>query len=233
MGDVILRIEKLSKHFKDLLVINEWNLEVERGESIAILGPSGCGKTTFLRILSELEKPSSGRIVSNYQKLGFVFQESRLIPWKSVEGNLRFVSESVKKISEVIKKMKLDGFEDYFPINLSGGMKQRVNLARALVVKPDLLILDEPFFSLDLATKVDIMKDIFFLHQNEKFTMITVTHDVKEALYLADRVLILSNRPSHILKELKLDLNEKERCLSDHAFTALEGEVIKEVLLAE
>lgn len=231
MGNIILKTEKLSKYFGELLVIDQWDLNVEQGESVAILGPSGCGKTTFLRVLSKLERPSSGKVISNYRKIGFAFQEPRLIPWKNVEDNLKFVCGDKKKIEEVIEKMKLGGFEGYFPINLSGGMRQRVNLARALVIKPDLLILDEPFFSLDLAIKVDIMKDIFFLHQREKFTMIAVTHDVKEALYLADRVLILSNRPSRILKEFKVILNEDERCLSNHVFTALEGEVIKEILL--
>lgn len=233
MGNVVLKAEKLTKRFENLLVIDQWNLRVKQGESIAILGPSGCGKTTFLRILSNLERASSGNIISNYQKIGFVFQEPRLIPWKSVKDNLKFVVEDEEKTKDAIEKVKLNGFEDYFPISLSGGMKQRVNLARALAVEPDFLVFDEPFFSLDLTIKVGIMKDIFSLHQNEKFTMITVTHDVKEALYLANKVLILSKRPSRILKEFKVNLSEKERCLSSHVFTALEGDLIREILFHE
>ncbi len=232
MGAHVVKVENLSKRFGDLLVLDKWNLEVFESESVALLGPSGCGKTTFLKILAGIEESSEGMVRSNFEKLGFVFQEPRLIPWRSVKDNLRFVCSDEKKIEEIVEKMGLIGFENYFPSEISGGMKQRVNLARALSIIPDLLILDEPFFSLDLPIKVGIMRDLSVLRRKEGLTMITVTHDVKEALCLADRILILSNRPSRVLKEFKVDLKDEERKLSSRAFTDLEGKLV-EILLAD
>ncbi len=230
MGDIVLNAEKLEKKFDDLSVIDGWNLKVEKGERVVLFGPSGCGKTTFLKIVAGLEEKSSGSLDIDYERIGFVFQEPRLIPWRNVKRNLSVVLEDDEKIVQILKKTRLEGFEFYLPSQLSGGMKQRVNLARALLVDPDLLVLDEPFGSLDLPIKLGIMQDINSLWEAEKFTVLMVTHDVKEALYLGNRVLLLSKRPSRVLKEFRVNLSRKERNLSSPVFATLEAQLIREIL---
>ena len=230
MGTFTLKVQNLSKKFGKLSVIEKWSFDVKRGEKLTLFGPSGCGKTTFLRIVSSLEEPTFGEIQISSQKIGMVFQEPTLIPWKNVIDNLRFVRKNDEKIRNILKKMNLSSFETYFPSSLSGGMKQRINLARALLINPELLILDEPFFSLDLATKMEIMKDIKRVHEKIGFTLLMVTHDVKEAIYISDRIILLSPRPSRILKEFPISLKDEERDFSHPSFITLEGEFIKEIL---
>lgn len=230
MGNLILNSEGLSKEFDGLSVIGGWNLKIEKGERVVLFGPSGCGKTTFLKIVAGLESGSSGTLEVDYKKIGFVFQEPRLIPWRTVRRNLSIVLEDDGKIADILVKTRLEGFEGYLPSQLSGGMKQRVNLARALLVDPDLLVLDEPFGSLDLPVKLGIMEDINTLWKDRGFTVLMVTHDVKEALFLGDRILLLSKRPSRIVKEFGVSVPEDERDLSNPAFTANEAELIKTIL---
>jgi NitT/TauT family transport system ATP-binding protein len=198
-----INIRSLCKSYGTLPVIDHWNLQIKQGERLVLLGPSGCGKTTFLKIISGLEKPGSGSIEHLPLKIGFAFQSSRLIPWHSVKNNLLFVNEN-GDYQEILARLGLAGFEDYLPSQLSGGMRQRVNLARALITRPDLLILDEAFRSLDWGVKTRIINDINQLWQKETFTLIAVTHDPREAFLLADRVIILSSRPARILKEIDL-----------------------------
>ena len=199
-------IKNLCKSFDDLQVLDNWNLSIAPGERVAFLGPSGSGKTTFLRILAGMEAPTSGLLQRNTYKIGFVFQEDRLIPWRSVKDNLLFVDEN-GDYQDVLAHVELDSFEDYLPADLSGGMKQRVNLARALLNHPELLILDEAFHSLDLGVKFRLMETIVNRWQEEKFTLICVTHDPKEALFLADRIILLSPRPAKILEEFPITSN--------------------------
>ncbi len=233
MGTFALKVKNLSKRFGRLQVIKNWNFEIKRGERVALFGPSGCGKTTFLRIVCGLEKPTSGELHSLYTKVGMVFQEPTLIPWKNVIDNLRFVKKDDEKIEEILNEMGLATFKYYFPSSLSGGMKQRVNLARALLVNPELLVLDEPFFSLDLSIKLKIIRDIQKIHEKNEFTLLIVTHDAKEALYLSDRIILLSSRPSRVLKEFKVSLSSDERDFSNPSFIEMEGIFIKEVLSNE
>ncbi|MDD2510837.1 MAG: ABC transporter ATP-binding protein [Syntrophomonas sp.] len=219
-----LEVRSLHKSFGALSVLNNWNLTIQESERIVLLGPSGSGKTTFLRLIAGLEKPSSGEIELSSQQMGFVFQEPRLIPWRTVEDNLLFVNDK-GDISGILEKLRLSGFAGYFPAQLSGGMQQRVNLARALLVEPDLLILDEAFSSLDLPVKTSIMKDINLHWQEKHFTIIAVTHDLKEALFLADRIIILSPAPSVIARELPVALGEM-RSFSSPEFLRLEGQLL-------
>jgi len=221
----VLEVKDLVKRYGKLLVLDRWNLKVSKGERIVLLGPSGCGKTTFLKIIAGLESYDEGELFLNFKNLGFVFQEPRLIPWRTVKKNLLFVSDDEGKIKEVLKMVKLVGFEGHLPSQLSGGMKQRVNLARALLNDPDLLILDEPFSSLDLPVKLKIMDDIVELWKESNFTLLMVTHDVKEAVYMGDRILVLSERPSRIIEEITLSFHG-DRML-DERFLKIEAQIIR------
>lgn len=229
MGN-ILEVNDLSKSFGNLKVIDGWDLELKKGEKLILVGPSGCGKTTFFRIVSGLEKATSGSVTVFAQKVGYVFQEPRLFPWRTVFDNLKIIRDDEKKIKEVIKMMSLEGFEELIPSKLSGGMKQRVNLARALLVEPDLLILDEPFSSLDLKIKLAIMKDIEELWLKYNFSILMVTHDIKEAIFLADRVTILSPRPSKILQTFYINLDITERDITNRRFLELESRITKFII---
>jgi NitT/TauT family transport system ATP-binding protein len=226
----ILKVSNLSKNYGNLQVINGWDIELEEGEKVVLVGPSGCGKTTFFRIISGLEKATGGTVDVFAQKVGYVFQEPRLFPWRTVFDNLRIIRDEEDKIEEVIKMMSLEGFEQLIPSKLSGGMKQRVNLARALLIEPDFLILDEPFSSLDLKIKLAIMNDIEKLWSKYKFSLLMVTHDLKEAIFLADKVIILSSRPSKILRTFDINLEMNERDITDRHFLELESKITRFII---
>ncbi|ABR30737.1 ABC transporter ATP-binding protein [Thermosipho melanesiensis] len=207
---MLLIIKNLNKSFNSLKVLDNINLEIKKGEKISLLGPSGCGKTTFLRIIAELES-YDGNIQKNYQKIAYIFQEPRLIPWKTVFKNLEFVENHPEKINQILSELKLLQFKDFHPNKLSGGMQQRINLARALIVEPELLLLDEPFSSLDIHIKWKLIKDINKQISKKNITSILVTHDIKEAISLSDRILVLSNRPAKIIKEYSTSqINEEQ-----------------------
>jgi NitT/TauT family transport system ATP-binding protein len=222
---VCISINHVSKSFDDLKVLDNWSLTINKAERISLLGPSGSGKTTFLRLIAGLEAPDSGKISSNIDKTAFVFQEPRLIPWRNVRDNLLFVRKDAD-VPKILKELRMDGFEEYFPAQLSGGMQQRVNLARALVTEPDLLILDEAFTSLDLPVKLGIMQDLLNHWRKKRFSIVSVTHDLKEALLLSDRILILSQRPAHIAHNFPVEL-EGDRSFSDPKLLQLESKLLE------
>lgn len=224
MGNLIV-ITNLAKSFDDKKVLDNINLSICKSERAALIGPSGSGKTTLLRIISGLEIPSQGTVQIHTRNIGYVFQEPRLIPWRTVEQNLLFVNPDAE-LEDILAKLRLKDFKNHYPHQLSGGMKQRVNLARALITNPDLLILDEPFSSLDLPIKLEIINDVLLQWQERKFTMILVTHDLKEALLLADRIIILSSSPGRIIKDLTVDLNPVNRKISDPALLSIESDIL-------
>lgn len=223
--DSIIRITNLEKSFKDNKVLHNINLTIRKSERLAILGSSGAGKTTLLRIISSLEKPTNGEVIINSQKISYVFQEPRLIPWRTVEENLLFVNGEANLI-EILELIKLTPYKNYYPHQLSGGMKQRVNLARALITKPDLLILDEAFSSLDLPIKLEIINDLATHWQEQQFTMIIVTHDPKEALLLADRIVILADKPAMIKQDLFIKLDNENRKISNPNLLKIEADIL-------
>jgi len=221
--DEYLKIDKLSKSFivdgEQLKVLNNINLSIKSGEFICIVGSSGCGKSTLLRIISGLETEYSGDVILNNKRIvkpgldrGFVFQEPRLFPWLTIEGNLMYALQEKNKqekknnVKKHIELVGLEGFENVYPHQLSGGMAQRASIARALINRPDILLLDEPFGALDAFTKIQMQKEMLRIHSAEKSTMILVTHDIDEAVYLADRIIVMSSRPGSIKEILPVNL---------------------------
>lgn len=220
-----LKIDQVSKSFGDLQVIDRWSFNIEPGERLAILGPSGSGKTTFLRMIAGLEAWTGGRVEVSKSRVGFVFQEPRLIPWRTVQQNIHFVNQA-GNVDDMIARLRLSGFEEYLPSQISGGMQQRVNLARALIVDPHLLILDEAFGSLDLRVKLSIISDIIDQWMEKHFTIVAVTHDLKEALCIADTILIISSRPSRIIQRFPVPLIKGHRAFNDPNLLKLESELL-------
>jgi NitT/TauT family transport system ATP-binding protein len=206
---------------EDIEAVREINFKVEDGEFISIIGPSGCGKTTLLRIISGLEKPSTGKIFLQgkemekpYGQVGLIFQEYALFPWRTVIDNIDFSLE-IKKVPKekrkemakfYLKKFDLDGFENKFPKELSGGMKQRVAIARTLVSEPELLLMDEPFGSLDSQTRNSMQTFLLKVWQETGKTILFVSHNIDETVFLSQKVFGLSKRPGRIKLVLDIDL---------------------------
>jgi NitT/TauT family transport system ATP-binding protein len=219
-----VRLAKLSHQFSlrgaALPVLDLIDLAVEPGEFVALLGPSGCGKSTLLRLIAGLERPDAGRVLMGGLVIErpdpsriLVFQDPTLYPWRTVRENVALGLEArgllrsqARRIDAVLRQVGLDGFDHAFPHQLSGGMAQRAALARALVNEPSVLLMDEPLANLDSMTRLAMQAELMALWQREQFTSFLVTHDVEEALYLAERVLVLSRRPARIVAEIAVDL---------------------------
>ena len=216
-----LVISGLGKSFGDLDVLRRIDVSVERGEFICLVGPSGCGKTTFLRIVAGLEPASSGEVLLDGRVVrqpggdrGFVFQSDNLLPWRSVFANAiigREIAGQVgpaerRRTMELLKLVGLEGFERYHPRQLSGGMRQRVNLARALAIDPQVLLMDEPFSSLDAQTREIMQTELMRIWDEGRKTVLFVTHQIDEAVFLADRVLVFARRPGRIRENVAIEL---------------------------
>jgi NitT/TauT family transport system ATP-binding protein len=216
-----LAISDLGKSFGDLQVLRSINLAVERGEFISVVGPSGCGKTTFLRIVAGLETATSGKVLIDGRTVrgpgadrGFVFQSDNLLPWRSVFANAiigREIAGQVgaadrRRTMELLKLVGLEGFEHYHPRQLSGGMRQRVNLARALAIDPQILLMDEPFSSLDAQTREIMQTELMRIWEEGRKTVLFVTHQIDEAVFLSDRVLVFARRPGRLRETVAIAL---------------------------
>lgn len=197
-----------------LLVLDDINFKIEEGELVAIVGPSGCGKTTILNLISKLIEPSEGDITIN-GNIGYMFQHDHLLNFRNVYHNILLGLEIKKshkdqkllsEVDRLIDKYGLKQFINSFPKELSGGMRQRVALIRTLAVNPNILLLDEPFAALDYQTKITVSNDIYRIIKEEKKTAILVTHDISEAISMADRIIVLSNRPASIKAIHKIEL---------------------------
>lgn len=189
----MLKVQNLNKKFGTLNVINDFSFQVDDGEIVAITGPSGCGKTTLLNIISGLIPPDSGSIQNSEKKVSYVFQEDRLLPWLTVWDNIKLVNDkqNPREIQRLINSVGLNGFEKYMPGRLSGGMKQRCAIARALNYGSKILLLDEPFKGLDQEIKTKILLDIKKINQEHKISILLVTHDLSEAEQLNARIIKL------------------------------------------
>ena len=213
----------LSYHTKDgeTLALSDLNFSVKKQEYLSIVGPSGCGKTTILSLISGLIKPSKGEILFDGEKItkkldiGYMFQRDHLFEWRTIYKNVTLGLELKKKtkdenylkrIDYLLKQYGLDEFKESYPSELSGGMRQRVALIRTLCLMPKILLLDEPFSALDYQTKLNVCDDVHKIITNEKQTVIAVTHDISEAISMSDRIIVLSNRPAKVKKDIQIDL---------------------------
>ncbi len=246
----MIKIENLSKKFinngKKLLAISNISFEVREEEFVSIVGPSGCGKTTLLKIIAGLEEPTEGRIFVDSKEVkepgldrGIVFQESPLFPWKKLLENIKLAlrvkgitkrnEESLAK--EYLKKMNLSDFADFYPKELSGGMKQRASLARTLALNPKILLMDEPFGSLDAQTRIMIQEELLKIWENYKKTVLFVTHSIEEAIFLSDKIIIFSPCPATIIDVIDVDFPRPRNfgIRSEKRFNELRDEIWKKI----
>jgi NitT/TauT family transport system ATP-binding protein len=242
-----IEIINLSKTFtkgrKEILALDDFDLRVAEGEFVCLLGPSGCGKTTVLRILAGLETKSGGSVRISGTEVwmagsdrGMVFQEFALFPWRSVRRNIEFgleiqgIDEATRRANSAkyIELVGLKGFEDAHPKELSGGMKQRVGIARALANDPKVLLMDEPFGSLDAQTRNLMQKELLRIWSATRKTVMFVTHSVDEAVFLADRIVVMTARPGRVREIIEVDL-PRPRDRTSQDFIRVRGKVLAEL----
>ncbi len=250
----ILEVQDLAKSYRQsggetTPAIGNITCRVEAGEFVSFVGPSGCGKTTLLMTIAGLLAPSSGRVVVNGKEVSgppanlvLLFQEynKSLFAWRTVLGNVRFGVEARRdrtpqgdgKARQLIELVGLKGFENHYPWELSGGMQQRVAIARALAYEPQLLLMDEPFGSLDALTRLELEDTLLRLWAELKTTILFITHDIEEAIYLSDRIWVLSRRPSQIMQELVIDFPRPRHQVATRAqprFMELRNEIYGQI----
>jgi NitT/TauT family transport system ATP-binding protein len=216
-----LTVRDLTKTFDDLVALDGVSLDVADGEFISLVGPSGCGKTTLLRIIAGLEHADFGQVTVDAVPVtrpgtdrGFVFQADCLMPWRTVWRNAYFGIEISRRGSDearertrsLLRLVGLDGFERYYPWQLSGGMRQRANLARALAINPQVLLMDEPFSALDAQTREIMQTELLRIWESGRKTVVFITHQIDEAVFLSDRVVVLGRRPGRIREIVSIDL---------------------------
>ena len=215
-----INIQKINKSFGDVKVLNDFSLDIKPGSFVSLIGPSGCGKSTLLRIIGGLEQASNGSVILDGEKItkagsdrGFAFQGSNLFPWLTVKDNISFglkarkiYREKKQDVTDIINLVGLKGFETSYPHQISGGMQQRASLARALVGHPKVLLLDEPLGALDAFTRMNLQDEILRIKNENDMTMLMVTHDVDEAIYMSDKVVVMGARPSRVEAVVDIDL---------------------------
>lgn len=229
MGEAVLK--DVNKYFDELKAIIDFNMKIEDGEFVSLIGPSGCGKTTVLRMVAGLIPATSGKILINGNKVenagrdrGMVFQEHCLFPWRNVRSNIEFGLE-IKGLSRderhrissyYIEMVGLEGFEKARPGELSGGMKQRTGIARALANDPEVLLMDEPFGSLDSQTRNIMQEELLDIWKKTKKTVLFITHSVDEAVYLSDRIVVMTALPGTVKKNVEINLERKRDRAGKH-----------------
>ena len=218
----VLRFDNVSMHYHskqgETVAIKELSFSVHEGEFVAIIGPSGCGKTTLLSLAAGLLPPTKGQIVTDGGSFGYMLQKDELFPWRTIEKNIFLPLEIKRSNTEEHRKRALALAEKYglkqflknYPSSLSGGMRQRAALIRTLSVNPDVLLLDEPFSALDYQTRLSVCDDVYKIIRNEKKTALLITHDISEAISVADKIFVLSKRPAKIIAEHALQFPEAE-----------------------
>jgi ABC-type nitrate/sulfonate/bicarbonate transport system ATPase subunit len=239
-----VQFRSVAMNFGSIEVLRDIDLDVREGEFVCVLGPSGCGKSTLLNIVGGFIAPSAGEVLIDGERVTqpdprriFVFQERGVFPWLTVDGNIGFglfrltESERRERIAHYVNLVGLRGFERAYPRELSGGMKQRLEVARALAVNPDVLYLDEPFGALDSITRLQMRRELLRIWQAERKTILFVTHDIEESVQLADRVVVLSQRPAHVQRIVEIDIAHP-RDLSNARYIELRDSIFGEIGLA-
>lgn len=218
----VLRFDNVSMHYHskqgETVALEEVNFSVAEGEFVAIIGPSGCGKTTLLSLAAGLLTPTKGKVITSGVSFGYMLQKDELFPWRTIEKNIFLPLEIKRRNTEENRKHALDLAEKYglkqflksYPSSLSGGMRQRAALIRTLAVNPDVLLLDEPFSALDYQTRLSVCDDVYKIIRNEKKTALLITHDISEAISVADRIFVLSKRPAKVVAEHLIEFPETE-----------------------
>ncbi|EAL11609.1 taurine ABC transporter, ATP-binding protein [Bacillus cereus G9241] len=241
--EVTVSIHEVSKYFSKqtgtVQVLENINFQLEKGDFVTVIGPSGCGKSTLLKIIAGLDSDFEGEIIIDGERItkpskkqGFIFQEHRLFPWLTVEENIaadlslkdKYVKDKVKEWVEIVR---LDGFEKSYPKEISGGMSQRVAIARALLRDPNVLLLDEPFGALDAFTRSHLQEVLLNIWEQKKTTMIFVTHDIDEAIYLSNRIVIMSAKPGKIHKVIENNLSYP-RSKTSESFQEIRKKVLQQ-----
>ncbi len=217
-NDIILHVDHMTKSFGDLKVLDDVSFDVRRGEFLCIVGPTGCGKTTFLNCITGLYELTGGQILVNGEpvdtkkhNIAYIFQEYSTMSWLTVEENVAFglkmkrrpKAETDREVAEVLEMVGLTKYRDYYPVELSTSMLQRVVIARAFAVKPDILLMDEPYGQLDVELRFRLEDELIKLWQKLGTTVIFITHNIEEAVYLSENVLVLTNKPTSIKKKLE------------------------------
>jgi NitT/TauT family transport system ATP-binding protein len=242
----VLRIENVGRRFKTVEALHGVSLDVAAGDFIALLGPSGCGKSTLLRLIAGLEQPDAGRMVwaeghtPAKGEIGFVFQDATLLPWASAADNvllplrLRGVArdQAMPQVQAALQRVGLAGFEATLPSQLSGGMRMRVSIARALVTRPRLLLMDEPFAALDEFTRHKLQEDLLRLWHELGCTVVFVTHSIYEAAFLARRIVLMTPRPGRVDHAIGSDLPRNAETRLDPAYAALVAQITHEMARA-
>ncbi len=221
-----LRVKNISKSYKDNCLFRDFDIEFSEGTITCILGPSGCGKTTLLNLIGKIKTPDSGHLIGfNDKKFSYIFQEPRLLPWKTVRGNIEFVlsrelsaAERKDQAEQLIRRVELEGFANYYPSQLSGGMRQRVSIARAFACSSDIILMDEPLSGLDIALKQSMIRWFSQIWKADRRTVIFVTHDVDEALLLGNEIVVLSQTPVRIAARENIDEPVGNRSLEKPQF---------------
>ncbi|WP_333650527.1 ABC transporter ATP-binding protein [Lacrimispora sp.] len=229
MEDIKVKVDHMTKQFGDLLVLNDISFEVKKGEFLCIVGPTGCGKTTFLNCITKLYEPTRGEILINGEpvnlkkhNVAYIFQEYSTMSWLTVEQNVAFglkmkkVPKDViqKEVAEVLEMVGLTKYKDYYPVELSTSMLQRVVIARAFAVKPELLLMDEPYGQLDVELRFKLEDELLNLWKKTGTTVIFITHNIEEAVYLSENILVLTNKPTTIKEKLPNKLPQPRNVVS-------------------
>lgn len=237
--EIKVKVNHLTKKFGELLVLDDISFDVRKGEFLCIVGPTGCGKTTFLNSLTKLYEPTSGEILVNNEpvdlqkhNVAYIFQEYSTMPWLTVEENIRFgldikhvpQEESSKLVEEYMGIVGLTKYRNYYPEQLSASMLQRVVIARAFATKPELLLMDEPYGQLDIELRFKLEDELLNLWQRTGTTVVFITHNIEEAVYLGERILVLTNKPTKIKQEINNDL-PRPRDIASPDFVELRNKV--------